>query len=254
MRFKGENFMAKEYTSSYEVAYYDGDITRKMTISSMLAVMIKVSEEQSDYLNRGSDFVASFDLSWVITNYEMQISRLPRVGETIKITTKAMSYNKYFCYRNFWIRDEQGNECVCIQATFVLINRKNRKMSAVLPEIIAPYESEKISKIKRPKKIEKVLTEQFLTFRVRYFDIDGNRHVNNAVYFNWMLDVLGYDFLVSHEPIAMNVKFDKEVEYGQHIESYYEIDPQLLVTKHEIRIAGKTYCEANMEWRKCPYS
>lgn len=244
--------MAKKFTTPYEVAYYDGDITRKMTIPSMLAVVIKTSEEQSDALGRGSDFVASFGLGWVITNYEIHITRLPKVGEKIDVTTQAMAYNKYFCYRNFWIHDEQGNECVLIKSTFVLMDKENRKMSSVLPEIIEPYESEKITKIYRGEKIEKVEAGQFLPYRVRYFDIDGNQHVNNAIYFNWLLDVLGYDFLASHEPTFINVKFDKEVEYGQQVESHYELleDDEGKSTRHEIRIDGQIYCEANMKWKQ----
>lgn len=244
--------MAKKFTTPYEVAYYDGDITRKMTISSMLAVVIKTSEEQSDALDRGSDFVASFGLGWVITNYEIHITRLPKVGEKLAVTTQAIAYNKYFCYRNFWIHDEQGNECVLIKSTFVLMDKENRKMSSVLPEIIEPYESEKIKKIYRGEKIEKVEAGEFLPYRVRYFDIDGNQHVNNAIYFNWLLDVLGYDFLSTHEPTFINVKFDKEVEYGQVVESHYDMlnTDEGQTTRHEIRIEGQVYCEANMKWKK----
>ncbi|BDQ52740.1 hypothetical protein EfsSVR2330_02510 [Enterococcus faecalis] len=46
------------------------------------------------------------------------------------------------------------------------------------------------------------------------------------------------------------MKFDKEVEYGQEVESHYEIVEQenQLKTRHEIRIDGQTYCEANIDW------
>ncbi|MBP2099381.1 acyl-ACP thioesterase domain-containing protein [Enterococcus rivorum] len=244
--------MGKRYTTSYEIAYYDCDINGTMTMPSMLAVVIRASEEQSDGLDRGAAFVSSFGLGWVITNYEIHIKRLPKVGEKVDITTEAIAYNKYFCYRHFWIHDQEGNECVLIKSTFVLIDKKNRKMSSVLPEIIEPYASEKITKIYRGEKIEKVGSGTFLPYRVRFFDIDGNQHVNNSIYFNWLLDVLGYDFLTHHEPTFINIKFDKEVEYGQEIESHYEVKEQENEKKtlHEIQIAGQTYCEANMKWRK----
>lgn len=242
--------MAKKYTTPYEVAYYDGDITKTMTIPAMLAVVIKTSEEQSDALNRGADFVASFGLGWVITNYEINISRLPKVGETIAVTTQAMAYNKYFCYRNFWIHDAEENECVEIQATFALMDKENRKMSSVPQEIIEPYESEKIKKIHRAPKIEKVQQGSSQPYRVRYFDIDGNQHVNNAIYFNWVLDVLGYEYLTTYQPKFINIKFDKEVEYGQTVDSYFELvdTEDGKVSHHEIRISEQTYCEANIEW------
>lgn len=244
--------MGKKFTSPYEIAYYDGDITGTLTIPSMLAIVIKVSEEQSEALGRGADFVSSFGLGWVITNYEIQVSRLPKVGEKIQITTEAISYNKYFCYRNFWIHDEAGEECVLIHATFVLMDKKNRKMSSVLTEIIEPYESEKITKIHRGDKIEAVENGQSQPYRVRFFDIDGNQHVNNSIYFNWLLDVLGYDFLSTHQPTFINVKFDKEVEYGHQVDSHYEIKESegKILTLHEIKIGEQLYCEANMTWVK----
>ncbi|MGK0550961.1 acyl-ACP thioesterase domain-containing protein [Enterococcus faecalis] len=243
--------MGKKYSSTYEVAYYDADITGSMKIPSMLAVVIKTSEDQSDLLNRDAAYIADFGLGWVITNYEIVITRLPKVGEKLTITTQAMSYNKYFCYRHFWIHDEAGNECVFIKSTFVLMDKVNRKISTVLPEIIEPFESEKVTKIYRNQKIEKVTAGDFLVYRVRFFDIDGNQHVNNAIYFNWILDVLGYDFLTKYEPTNILVKFDKEVEYGQEVESHFETitEEGQLKTRHEIRMSGQTYCEANIDWK-----
>lgn len=160
--------MAQKYTKKHEVSYYECDINKTMTFPSMLGVVIKTSEEQSDHLGRGTDFVSSFGLTWVITNYSMKINRLPHVGETIDVTTQAMQYNKFFCYRNFWIHDEEGNELVEIESVFVLMDLVNRKMSSVNEEIIAPFESEKIKKIKRQEKIEPIESGLMLPYRVRF--------------------------------------------------------------------------------------
>lgn len=162
-----------------------------------------------------------------------------------------MEYNKFFCYRNFWIHDEQGEELVKIESVFVLMDFVNRKMSSVNEEIIAPFESEKIKKIKRQEKIEKVEAGFMLPYRVRFYDIDSNQHVNNTMYFNWIIDVLGYDFLTTHIPEKVLIRFDKEVEYGNEIESHYE---QIALedgvqTRHEIRMQDQVYCEANITWR-----
>ncbi|BAL61565.1 thioesterase [Melissococcus plutonius] len=245
--------MSKKFTNYYEVAYYDVDVTRSMKIPSMLSVIIKTSEDQCDLLGCGEDFVASFGLGWIITNYEIQISRIPKAGEKIAITTQATAYNKYFCYRNFWIHDELGNECVFVKSTFVLMDQKNRKMHNVLPELIEPFECEKIKNIYRGEKIQKIRNDHSSSsfYKVRFFDIDGNKHVNNAIYFNWLLDVLDYDFLMNYQPTKINIRFDKEVEYGQEIESHYEIEENETekITKHEIRIGQQTCCTANIFWK-----
>lgn len=241
--------MAVKYTRTYEVAYYECDVNQTMTFPAMIGVAIKTSEEQSDTLNRSAEFVHQFGLTWVITNYHFEINRLPKVGEVIQIATQAMEYNKYFCYRNFWFYDEKGNELLMIESVFVLMDIKNRKMASVPEEIIAPFESEKIKRIKRFPAITKVTNGQSLPYRVRFYDIDSNQHVNNAMYFNWMIDVLGFDFLTTHVPQAVNIRFDKEVEYGNEVMSHYEIIAEdTIESRHEIKIGTQLYCEANISW------
>ncbi|MDT2740729.1 acyl-ACP thioesterase domain-containing protein [Enterococcus canintestini] len=241
--------MAVKYTRTHEVAYYECDVNQTMTFPAMIGVAIKTSEEQSDTLNRSAEFVHQFGLTWVITNYHFKINRLPKVGEVIQIATQAMEYNKYFCYRNFWFYDEKGNELLMIESVFVLMDIKNRKMASVPEEIIAPFESEKIKRIKRFPAITKVTNGQSLPYRVRFYDIDSNQHVNNAMYFNWMIDVLGFDFLTTHVPQAVNIRFDKEVEYGNEVMSHYEIIAEdTIESRHEIKIGTQLYCEANISW------
>ncbi|WP_303753373.1 acyl-ACP thioesterase domain-containing protein [Enterococcus sp. S86.2] len=241
--------MAVKYTRTHEVAYYECDVNQTMTFPAMIGVAIKTSEEQSDTLNRSAEFVHQFGLTWVITNYHFKINRLPKVGEVIQIATQAMEYNKYFCYRNFWFYDEKGNELLMIESVFVLMDIKNRKMASVPEEIIAPFESEKIKRIKRFPAITKVTNGQSLPYRVRFYDIDSNQHVNNAMYFNWMIDVLGFDFLTTHVPQVVNIRFDKEVEYGNEVMSHYEILAEdTIESRHEIKIGTQLYCEANISW------
>ena len=248
---QGGIYLATKYTTPHEVTAYECDVNGTMKLSTMIAVAIQVSEEQSNQLNRGADFVQQFGLTWIVTNYQLFMQRLPKAGETVYVTTQAQEYNKYFCYRHFWITTQAGEELVRIETIFALMNVETRKMSSVSNEIIAPYESEKITKIKRYPKIEKVKNGMSLPFRVRFYDIDGNQHVNNSIYFNWMMDVLGYDFLTKHVPAYMNIRFDKEVEYGNEIDSHYEIiQAETLQTRHEIRIGEQTYCEALIEWQE----
>ena len=128
-----------------------------MTFPAMLGVAIKVSEEQSAVLlERGPEYIRSFGLTWIITTYHITVNRLPMVGEQIMVSTQAKEYNKYFCYRYFWLHDAQGNECSEEDPSRFCIDGfgNPRKVSSVPDEIVAPTESEKIKRIKRyPKSI-----------------------------------------------------------------------------------------------------
>lgn len=244
--------MAKKYSSTHEVVYYECDVNQNMTLPALVAVAVKVSEEQSESLDRSSDYVHKLGLGWVITSYQIRLKRLPKAGEIIKVTTQAQEYNKYFCYRNFWFTAEDGTELALVESVFVLMNQETRKLSSVPEDVIAPYECEKVTKIKRSPAIEKIENGRVLPYRVRFYDIDSNQHVNNSVYFNWMIDSLSFDFLTSYVPAYINIRFDKEVEYGVEIESRVEEveTEEGYRTRHEIHIGDALYCEANITWEK----
>ena len=57
-----------------------------------------------------------------------------------------------------------------------------------------------------------------------------------------------FDYACSRKVI---IRFDKEVEYGNEIESHFEQIPieNGVKTKHEIRMQEQLYCEANIIWK-----
>lgn len=245
--------MAKEFTRTHEVVYYECDRMGAMTIPMLISIAIRVSEEQSDQLERGTDVIQTFGVTWILTNYHVAITRLPRVGETVHVTTKAQEYNKYFCYRTFWFHDKSGNELVKIDSVFALMDLESRKMSRVTEAIIAPFESQKISKIRRfgqLTKLDKTKAYTNTPYRVRFYDIDSNQHVNNAIYFNWILDALGYEFLTSHMAKSITIRYEKEVAYGNQVDSLVQVQADTLCTRHLIQVGEERCCEAEILWEK----
>ncbi len=244
----------KVYEEEHTVKYYEGDTLGRMSLPMLINNLIHVSETQSSVLGVDDAFVKSRGLSWIILQYGIEIKRMPRITEKVRIQTQAMSYNKLFCYRDFNVRDEAGEEIVTVHSTFALMDLEKRKMVRVPQEVIAPYESEFTKRLIRTPQPEKVNEEKLAakTYRVRYLDIDQNKHVNNSKYFEWALDALGYDFLATHELISMNIKFEKEVQYGEQVQSEYslrKIEEGQVLSAHRIVTEGKTNCELSAVWK-----
>ena len=89
------------------------------------------------------------------------------------------------------------------------------------------------------------------SYHVRYFDIDSNFHANNAMYFVWMLDVLGDDFLSKHDPVYGNVVFEKEVHIGEDVHSFSEVatnDEGELISRHQIQVDEVNKCTGTFKW------
>ena len=90
------------------------------------------------------------------------------------------------------------------------------------------------------------------TYRVRYFDIDMNGHVNNAHYFDWMLDPLGGEFLSHHHLVVMRITFAKEVRMDEIITSSVSFPTPLedgrLMTQHLIEVDGEISAKGENYW------
>ncbi len=240
--------MGIQYSEKHSIPYYECDVTQYLKIPTMVKMLIKISGEQSARLGVSDEYMHSLGLGWIILQHDLDITRLPKAGEIVTLTTEADSYNKFFCYRHFWVHDEEGNEIAMMRTIFAIMDLNERKMGSVSDELIAPFESEKIKKIIRGEKIEGVenITAQ-KEYNVRFYDIDTNRHVNNAVYLDWVVDSLDAEFLIAHEPRKISIKFNKEIRYGEPVVSAYEMSEEG-ITKHRISSGDDVSCEAKITW------
>ena len=109
-------------------------------------------------------------------------------------------------------------------ATFVLMDRDSRKVHAVEPEIVAPYQSEFSKKLLRGPKYPALENPVNKDYHVRFYDLDMNGHVNNSKYLDWIFEVMGADFLMKYIPKRINLKYVKEVRPGGMIASSYDLE------------------------------
>lgn len=244
----------KIYQAKHLVKYYECDTTKKMTLPMLVNIMVHTSGEQSHLLGVSDEVVNERGLSWIILQYEMKFNRMPEFAEEITITTQAISYNKLFCYREFKVYGADGKECATAITTFALIETEKRKMARIPDDLVEPYEAPFDKKLVRTPKPEKVGEDATSTeYRVRFLDIDRNQHVNNSKYFEWAIDALEYDFLIQYEFDAVNIKFEKEVHYGNMISSEFsmtELEDGKVLTAHRIRTDETVNCELSVVWRK----
>ena len=179
-----------------------------------------------------------------MTDYAIEIDRLQKKKKKVTITTEAISYNKIFCYRNFYITDEAGQQIMLFKTTFALMDYETRKVAEVPDEVVAPYGADKIKKLFRGPRYKTLENPLEILYRVRYFDLDMNGHVNNSKYLEWMLDVFDLDFLTEYTPAHIDLKYVKEIHHGSKIYSGYEFDQGSLSSQHQICVDGNVHAQA----------
>lgn len=238
------------FAQKHQIVYYETDLTGQLSIPMIFNLAILASANQSELLGQSEDKVHANNIGWVVLQYDLRIARRPKVGEQVVIKTQAQEYNPYFAVRNFWIETSSGEELVKIKSIFALINMEQRKMVRIPQEMMDAYQADKvkhIAKIDAPSAIDTAMAIATKDYHVRYFDIDSNRHVNNAQYFDWLLDSLGGEFLQTHEVTHLNIKYANEVRYGDEVTSIYQIDG--LISRHQIKVGDTLNTEAEITWQ-----
>ncbi|WP_261059445.1 acyl-[acyl-carrier-protein] thioesterase [Streptococcus mitis] len=241
--------MGLTYQMKMKIPFDMADMNGHIKLPDVILLSLQVSGMQSIELGvSDKTILEDYNLVWIITDYDIEVVRLPRFAEEITIETEALSYNRLFCYRRFTIYDETGQELIHMMATFVLMDRDSRKVHAVEPEIVAPYQSDFDKKLIRGPKYESLEEPVSKDYHVRFYDLDMNGHVNNSKYLDWIFEVMGADFLTQYIPKKINLKYVKEVRPGGVITSSVEWIG--LESKHEITSDGATNAQAIITWQE----
>lgn len=237
-----------------KVPFYEVNTLNEWHLSAMLNGLLEVSDAQLDQLDAGDEVMHAKGLGWVITQYHFDIKRFPTSKEPVILSSWADSYNKFFSYRDYQLEDAQGNELVHLDSSWVMMSFKTRGMVRVDPEIVAQVQAKPIRTVKKFKRIPKKDYSQakHKPYRVRYFDIDANQHVNNVHYFDWMIDTLDLDFITKYAIDTVDIRYEREISYGATPESYVLVEPDEdqkgVTTFHAIKTGKEVHTECALHW------
>lgn len=242
--------MAVEFRMPHDVVYYEADVTGKLSLPMIYNLAILSSTQQAIDLDIGPEYTHAKGLGWVVLQQLVTIKRRPKDGETITLFTKAKQFNPFFAKREYRLIDADGNDLVIMNGLFSMIDMNKRKLARIPKDMAEAYQPEHVRKIPRDPEVtpfdEMRDADYVQEYVVRYLDIDSNHHVNNSKYAEWMSDVLPVEFLTSHEPTSMNIKYEHEVLPGNKIKSEVQLVDN--VTKHRIWFGDVLSAEATIEW------
>ena len=243
-----------KYSEKHIVNYYECDENKNLKLPAMIDLMMSVSEHQLDSGNGSTNALTKRGLGWVVTQYHIEVARLPRPNEEIIIITEPFGYNRFLEYRNYAFTDQSGNELITVKSEWVLFDLKTRKLVSTDKEMMAEIGVPLLKKSPRfPRLRVQDKYQKERQYRVRYDDLDTNHHMTNGHYFNWFIDTLDRDFLKNHIVKTIDIKFNLEVRYGETPYSRVSVIKNETGIKSYHTIADedkndKAVCE--LTWRK----
>lgn len=235
----------------YSIRSYEGDQNNNLRLVTLMNILQDVATSDADRRGFGLDFCLKSNMTWVGNDYVVEIMRMPKVGETIKVKTWPSLAGKLAARRDFAVYDEEGKLIIRSASRWLLISL-DKKRPLSIPDVLQGYEAidEQILETDFAKITEPLENISKYQYKVRYDDIDINHHINNAVYVLWAGEAVDNEWHKTHTPAKIEVNFKKEGFIGEEIEIITSLENGRSL--HSIRTKGddaRELARAAITWK-----
>ena len=206
------------FQTDFKITERDVDCCGRLMPSMILFYAQQVAGMHSTELTVGYDVLARQRMFWAVTRHKVQVSRIPRLGETIHIETWPMPTTRVAYPRSMVAYDKQGNELFRSISLWVLMDLDTRAM--VLPRVsgIIVEGTLRGTELALPGAVIPKTFGLSGTRTVCFTDLDRNGHMNNCRYLDWIADLLPSGYHAGHELREFTVCYLSEAREGQTLD------------------------------------
>ena len=129
------------YSFDSRVRYSEVGADGKMSLCSVIHYMQDCSIFQSEDLGVGIAVLKQEKKAWLLSSWQIEIGRRPRLGERLTVGTWASGFKAMYGYRNFILRDESGDDAVRAASIWIYMNLETgrpEKVDDFVAEIYRP--------------------------------------------------------------------------------------------------------------------
>ncbi|MCP4438290.1 MAG: hypothetical protein GY810_05035 [Aureispira sp.] len=200
------------YTGEYTIRTYEIDRHKKATVVSLVKLMQEAAMQNVITMGVSVWDMEKHKISWVLMRKHLEINRLPKLGETIKVITHPAGFEKFFTYRDYKVLDQDDKIIAQSSSTWLLMDTEKRRMARI-PDFILALEPPKTETyLPRPvgkvPKIDRVDEQQ--DFLVQWHHLDFNEHLSNTYYIQWMLETVDDEVLNNAKLHTLDLQYKAE--------------------------------------------
>ena len=209
----------------FKVRSYECEPDGRATLPTICNFLQEAASLHAASLGFGkSDFAAAGEnISWVLTRMVVKMSRYPKWEDELTVVTFPRGGRKIVAWRDFEIRDAEGQTLGVATSEWMIIDLATRKIHAIPEKVFAANDPanvpvlglEPFAKFRYPESGEQPLQAvrtPLLQFKAMQSQIDLNGHVNNVHYIAWMLEPCE-----SRCPSEMEIIFRSETFAGDEV-------------------------------------
>ena len=212
------------YRQSFQLSDLHVDCTGRLRPSAILYFAQEVAGQHCKELSLDWETLASKGLFWAVLRHRVQITRLPRSGETVRIETWPMPTARTYYPRSTVAYDAEGNELFRSIGMWVLMDASSRAM--ILPGKSGVTVDGMLTgtELAAPGSLAARQLEKINQRRVCYTDLDRNGHMNNTKYLEWISDLLPSAFHKEHTLTEFTVCYHAEAREGHQMHMSWQLD------------------------------
>ncbi len=210
------------FQKEFEITDHCTDRYGRLKPSVLLFFAQEIAGMHCTQLSVDYDTLIRQRLIWAVTRHKVQITRLPKLGETIRVETWPMPTTRVAYPRSVVAYDQQGNECFRSVSLWVLMDLDSRRM--ILPgksgiSVLGTIRGGELAipggLIARPLGSRRSRT-------VCFTDLDRNGHMNNTRYLDWIDDLLPSAFHAGQTVKEFTVCYLSEAREGQTLSMQWD--------------------------------
>lgn len=190
-----------------------------ITLPGVINHFQDVSIFQSEDLGIGTKYLKQKERAWVLSAWQVEVSRYPVLGETVLVSTWATQFRSFFGNRNFVMKDENGAEVAVANSLWVYLDVRTGHPAKPDYEETEKYgvgEAYPMDQVSRKVPVPKNGKKR-QPFPVRKYHMDTNQHVNNCQYVQMAIEELEEEFGQSLCIGKMRAEYKKSAVFGDMI-------------------------------------
>ncbi len=234
------------------VEAFEVDVTRRLRLSELFSFLLSIAWKHALATGFGFQELAERKMMWVLSKFQMAVSRLPEWGEQITIETWGKRIERFYALRDFLVSSPKGARLASATGAWMILDKDNYRPKK-LEQLMAGFpwqEGNSALEGSLRRVAEGAKGQDRLRHRVVFSDLDMNNHVNAAKYLQWVMDSYSREVLESRQVETVEISFLAEATVDDEIAvQFAEIDGQEICTVR--RIADqKDLCRSTVAWRR----
>ncbi len=177
------------WESTFLIHSYESDFTSRASLPALFRFMQEAAWQHAAHHHIGYDDLIKDNQVWVLAGITLQLSKMPKWDDTVKLRTWARGIDRLFALRDFTFHNERGEQIAAARSNWLVVNMKTKRPQRLDPFLGKMPLLEKQAVEETFHSVDNFTPPELLEERsVRVSDVDVYGHMNNTRYFEWVVD------------------------------------------------------------------